>query len=179
MRLENGKLILERRDCSYCNHMPGLSLAPSACPTCKGSGNGKRGGRGKCPQCSGSGRVYDSGATMPCRACAGNYKDFQAETYCDTIPLSIYQTLPVKVYRTEIPMTVGESLIGLGCLYSCSDYGRAWKNPERDNELVEEVRNQKFTQATKVCKEDGTLCDHIGVFVRPGGFTVKPIFKGE
>lgn len=172
MRLENGKVVLERKNC-WCGD--GTKPAGVPCPGCEGTGNGKRGGKGQCKNCFGLGKVYNSGKRVVCDICKGQYENAEPETFCDTIPLSIYTTIPVVVYRTGQPMNFLESLIGMGCLYSCTDYGRAW-NDKTDEKLIQEVKIQQHTQATKVCKEDGTFCNHIGIFVRRTGYTVQAVF---
>lgn len=174
MKIENGKLILERKECSYCNQ--GKQSSRKVCTSCKGTGNGKRGGKRGCKVCYGNCYVWDHNNPIPCTTCNGDYKNRTPETDCDYLPDSIFPALPFVVYRVERSMTLGESLIGLNSVFSCSDYGRAYRT-QNDAALIESVRSHQGVQACKVVNEAGELCDHIGIFVKFDGYVVKPVFK--
>jgi RecJ-like exonuclease len=173
MQLINGKIVLGRKVCWRCHE--GQIAGKVCCPECKGSGNGKRGGRGGCRRCNGNCTVYSADVMEECYECKGKYIDYEAETLCDYMPKDIWAQVPLKVYRTNKPMTVGEYLLGMGCLFSCTDYGRAWGST--DEQVLESVRKHDSVQATKVCADDGRLCSHVGIFINEGGYTVKAVFE--
>lgn len=171
MQIIDGKLVLGKKNC-HCGD--GTVSTRVTCKECRGSGNGKRGGRGGCKKCYGSGSTYDHDNRSVCPQCNGNFKDHENENSCDYLPDGVFAKLDVRVYYTNT-MTIGESLLGLGCVYSCGDYGDAWKN-RNDEKLIAEVRRQSGVQATKIVDKDNNVCDHIGVFVSERGYAVKPVF---
>lgn len=60
-------------------------------------------------------------------------------------------------------------------VFTCTDYGRAWR--ATDAEVVADVLdNSGSHQACKVAQDNGTLCDHVAIIVKPGGYAVKAVF---
>jgi hypothetical protein len=177
MKIENGKLVLGKTNCS-CGD--GTESTRIVCPECKGTGRGKRGGAGGCKKCHGLRYTYDHEKRAVCKRCNGNFIDHDDETTCDYLPAGVFAGFDVRVYYTN-NMTVGESLLGLGCVYSCGDYGEAWKNRSDDfkAKLIADVKGQTGVQATKVVDANLNVCDHIGVFVSERGYTVKPVFAKQ
>jgi len=73
---------------------------------------------------------------------------------------------------------MNESLLGFGCVYSITDYGEHKKFT--DNELIDKVRDsESFIQACKIAKDDGTLCDHVGIFCNNNGYSVRPVYNED
>jgi hypothetical protein len=85
-----------------------------------------------CPVCNGTARV--------------------PENSCDTMPDEMYLALPFKVYRHNRELTYGESLLGWGCVYSCEDYGAAFKSS--DEKVLADVRGHGFVQLCKVANKE-------------------------
>lgn len=174
MYVENGKLVLGRKDCWHCEQ--GTVSTKEACKKCQGSGRGPRGGRRTCKPCYGQGHVYNSEVRSVCPYCHGQYQNASQEDYTDALPNAIWDSLPFRVYRHNRSLTVNESLLGLGCVFSCQDYGRTFKDDDNEK-LIAEVCAHKHHQACKVVQDDGTLADHIGIFVSTGGYSVRPVFE--
>jgi hypothetical protein len=173
MKIENGKVVFERKDCWQCNKGQKARIIP--CPECKGTGRGKRGGARGCKKCNGFRTSCSWDDPVPCDACQGNYQNHEPEDATDYLPAGAFASLTFKVYRVTREMTWGESHIGLGCVYSCTDYGRS--NAATDDAIIADVKNHSGVQACKVIDAQGNLCDHIGIFVRQGGYTVKAVFN--
>ena len=178
MRREGNKVILETTACS-CTYRetPGLMPKSIPCPTCKGTGNGIRGGRGGCRKCHGLRWTYSDTETVTCSRCNGTA--VIPETSCDTMPAEMYLALPFKVYRHNRELTYGENLLGWGCVYSCTDYGRAYG--ATDEAVLAEVRGKDHTwvQLCKVANKDLELCDHVGVFIAHNGYSVRPVYRAD
>lgn len=173
MRIEDGKLILEKKDCTLCEE--GTICTKENCPKCGGTGRGPRGGKGKCKPCFGSGNYYNHDKRSVCPICGGNYKGFEMEVPSDYAPKELWQSLNFKVYRQNRGMTWNEQHIGIGSIYCCVDYGRAWK--EEDSKVIQDVQFKDGKQAgSSFTDRDGVLCDHIGIFLTPEGYSVKPLF---
>lgn len=174
MQLVNGKLVMGKKNCKCSN---GQQAGRITCPTCKGTGRGARGGARKCQGgCYGDGQKWSWEHPVTCTNCNGNYINFEDEDRCDYMPDEIWQGLEFKVYRHNRPLTGNESLLGIGCVFSCTDYGDAWKAND-DAALIADVKSHTSHQATKVTKEDGTICSHVGIFVSPGGYSVRAVFE--
>lgn len=110
------------------------------CPTCRGTGRGSLGGRDGCKRCHGLKTAYDHSTRVPCRACHGTYTDAADEDRCDYLPAAIVATLPISVYRANRLNSWNESNLGLGCVYSCTDYGRA--NESTDADVIAKVAGE-------------------------------------
>jgi hypothetical protein len=173
MHVEGNKLVMGRKDCNWCakGKVPGRK----PCIECKATGKGKRGKKGGCKECRGSTTVWDYDNEVTCTQCKGNYQGFTSEDHTSYMPKEMFPTFTFKVYRHNRPITGNESHLGAGCVYSCHDYGDAYK-ANNDDALIAKVKESGSHQACKVCKEDGTLADHIGIFVSTGGYSVRAVF---
>ena len=174
MHVTNGKLVFARKNCEHCDH--GQQPSRITCQTCKGTGRGKRGGRGGCQKCHGLRHIWSNDHPQTCTTCNGNYVNFAEEDQFDTLPDAIWQGFTFKVYRHNRPISGNEAILGLGCVFSCGDYGAAW-NANDDAALIADVKRHTHHQATKVSKEDGTIANHIGIFVNRGGYSVRPVLE--
>jgi hypothetical protein len=171
MKIENGKVVFGRKACTNCNE--GQVASRLQCEECKGTGNGKRGGRGSCKRCYGAGKRYSWDAPQTCQQCQGKYQEHSEENECDSLPAGAFASLTFKVYRSARPLTWGEEHIGIGCVFSCTDYGRA--NDKDDDSLIADVKARGSVQACKVSRA-GVLCDHVAIIVHQNGYTVKAVY---
>ena len=175
MKIDNGFLVMELKDCSSC-YGRGIEFGRSNCERCLGTNKTKKGaGKGKCRDCY-DGTKVDTNKVLPCRKCNGNAKNFQMETPYDTIPTSEYvDKIPFVVHRSDRRQTVAESLLGVG-IVSVSDYG-AWKSLS-DKELIQRANDRSYTQGIKLIrnKNDLRVCDRIGIFCNDNGYSVVPEF---
>jgi hypothetical protein len=174
MKIENGKLILERKNCTNCQE--GKVIKPTPCPECNGTGNGKRGGKRQCKKCYGNGKQYSWDNTQTCPQCNGNYISASPEITTDCLPENIFQALDFQVVRIDREANFNELNLGLGCLWSVGDYGAAWAKND-DKALIAEVKSHGHNQACKVINDDLKICDYIAIVVTRGGYSVRPIFK--
>ena len=176
MRLDGNKVILETRECSCTwRGTPGLVAARVTCPVCKGTGNGKRGGRGQCKECHGFKTTYSRTENVVCPQCDGTA--IIPETSCDTMPDAMYLALPFKVYRHKRELTYAESLLAWDCVYSCTDYGRSFKTT--DEAVVNSVREHVRVQLCKVANKELELCDHVGIFIAQNGYSVRAVYRAD
>lgn len=176
---EGNKLIPVSRDCRECFGKGTIwAEAYKPCPKCRGTGLK---GRGKCRECNGyqrpnqpNGTVADYTKQKTCPHCNGKPEAFDIPDMTDYLQDEIWQGLTFKVYRDERPLSWNESHLGFGCVYSCMDYGTAYKSS--DEEIIEVVRKHTGHQACKVVRDDGTLADHVGIFIATGGYSVRAVF---
>ena len=186
MRVENGQLILGSKDC-YCH--TGTQPTPKwkHCVKCKGTG--KR-GRGRCRECNsrdsyykekrpGYVKWYDHDDLMPCQVCNGNYKDYAAETWMDTLPKEVFQDIAIELVRSGRAMTWAEQHLGAG-IYTTIDYG-AYK-VMNDDELIAKVREgvaRSHVQACKMVKSKDDLQFASGLAIVTGdqGYSVIPTWE--
>lgn len=182
MKIIDGKIVLETEPCHWCNlgnppTHPGMMPSTKRCPDCKGTRRGPRGGRGKCRRCL-DGTTADFDNLVTCSVCNGTAR--VPETICSTITADQWQSMTFKVIREENGrFGFNESYLGIGYVSTCGDYGTAW---ERNNpqELLEYVKtHENYVQATKIAKDDGTVCDHIAILVSRRGYKIKAVFADE
>lgn len=170
MVIRNGKIVVGKRPCGTCSGS-GTVATKTACGTCGSTGRGPRGGRGRRRACHGSGSHWDQEQREPSPRCEGaNAREFERGSLYDPLPGELWSSHPVGVYP------------GTWALPLASDYpvftvrwGKAWSL--RDGELLEDVRQERSPSAIAVCREDGALCDHIGVFRTRAGFAVWALFR--
>ncbi len=171
----DGTLEFEPRACLACH---GQTTVPGrqACPSCGGSGNGPRGGKGKCKACYGFGQEPDFAHPVPCVPCEGAGRVMETEG--DTLPREIWETLPLRVYRVEREQTWNEAYLGMGCIYSVTDYGSAW-SADDDNRLLAMVR--ETAHLPQVCQvyAEGRPCQHVAIVVTRDGYAVKVGWAGS
>ena len=175
MRLEGNKVILEDQECWWCGST-GLAAGQESCLKCGGTGKGPKGGARGCRRCSGFGRVRSEVLKVTCGCCKGTGR--KPETDCDYMPKDMYLALPFKVYRHERLLTYGENLLGWGCVYSCTDYGRSYG--ATDESVLADVRSDSHcgVQLCKVAK-NLELCNHIGIFVAANGYSVRAVYRTD
>lgn len=172
MRIENGRLVFDKKACSCCKE--GKTCSVDACPECKGTGRGKRGKVGGCRKCNGSRKYYNWERKVTCDICHGNYQDFQDETVYDYIPKGLFASMPFKVVRQYAGQSFNEQYLGLGMVFGCTDYGAAWGRNDAD--IIADVKTNYSHQACKIAKEDGTLAKGITIVVKPQGYSVVAEF---
>lgn len=190
----NGKLEIGQADC-FCALNPEIAgkerlFKFKDCSACKGSG---KKGRGNCQSCNASynqscryqfnyppaGKLTDHSNfdLIPCRQCNGNWEGTKEGSITDHLPAEIMASFEVKVYGNKTrEASWNEEHLALGCLYSCS--GLSWKHTTIEKE-VESVKKSILngTQACKVAKDDGTLADHIGIFLNDYGYSVRAVYS--
>ena len=170
MRLDGNKVTLETKECISCQGT-GRAAKQIPCPACKGTGRGIKGGKNGCRKCSGFKTAYSSTETVTCGGCEGTGK--RPENDCDSMPDEWFASMPFRVYRHNREQTYNEYLLGIGCVYSCTDYGRAYA--ATDDKVIAEVSSHTFVQLCKVAR-NLTLCDHIGIFVNRDGYSVRAVY---
>lgn len=171
MQIIEGKLVLGKQNC---NCRDGTRCGERRCPICEGTGKGKRGKVSGCKNCYGSGKTIDTKNRIVCSVCNGSYVNFRNETMYDDIPMVIWNELKFIVYRKKREMSGNEMFLGIGCVYSCNDYGQAWAKP--DEWVIESVKSHRAGPAQDIVNEDGTFCDHVGIFITPEGYSVRCVF---
>ena len=183
-KIENGKVILLSAECLSCS---GEGVRPKKqyvqCTKCNGSG--KR-GKGRCRNCYNE-YVYSCDKSLPkyhvmqfsktetevCERCNGSKTE--EPSYHNYMDSALWESVTFKVYRSQRDISWNEANLGYGCVYSCQDYGRSFASS--DTEIIADVKTNKGNQFSKVCQDDGTLCNHIGIFVNRGGYSVRAIFN--
>ena len=179
MKLDKEKRVvtLEKRECFSCNG-EGKKKELKRCPRCERNQHGKA-----CQHCGSkskySHRFLDTGQMIECSSCKGTGQ--VDEGTCDYIPnellVEIYNITPIIIYRQPgRALSWSEEHMGLGCLYSCVDYGRSHKLP--DGALLDDVKSHSV-QLTKIAKDGVSLCDHIGVFVGAEGYSVRACWRKD
>lgn len=143
-------LTLDFKDCTRC-YGKGDGPTRIDCPTCKGTGKGARGGRGGCRNCHGNGQAYDHDLRVVCPHCGGAPASKSRETWTDTAPIDAVMSMSLVVMRQDRGGSFNEGFLGLGCLWSCTDYGERWKR-EDDTPLLEEIAGKLRTDRTQACK---------------------------
>jgi hypothetical protein len=135
--------------------------------------------RGKpCPDC-GATRKLDHKGFIPtaesrqCGRCEGS--GTVLETRYDYLPKDILEAIPLLLVRQDRGATFNESLLGLGCLWSAIDYGRAWKTPEDQflTQVRQEIDKHGPAQACHVVDGQDQLPPAIGVFVHRDGYSLR------
>lgn len=182
MRVEDGVVVLERRNCT-CQDGTVPNYVDTLCPDCKGTGKNPQDRRKYCRKCRHYSGAYGyikaldpEQPTRTCGLCDGKYENALAETFTDYTNLHL--TLPWRVIRNEQrQQSWGEQHIGLG-LGSCVDYGR--HKQQTDEELIaHEMKQHKTTQVCKIVRsrENMELCDEILIVTADGGYSVLPYWR--
>lgn len=179
---EGNEIVFGRKNCMCSwgenNDTKGKECGYLPCPKCKGTGRTKGGtGKGDC-RASGCyrGKVHSwkPEHLQTCRKCNGAWENSEQEDYTDYMPKDIWEGLEFRVIRHNRQLSGNEQLLGMGCVFSCSDYGRS--KGKTDEEMIAEVKASSSHQACKVCKEDGELCQYVGIFMANGGYSVRAVF---
>ena len=178
MKIINGNIELGTEQCVMClDDHPGFRAGRKTCPKCKGTRRGPRGGRNKCGCYDGT--VPNFVNLVQCGACNGTNK--VKETIHSYITPEQWRSFEFKVIREENGrFGFNESYLGLGYVFTCGDYGRAWGMNDAAA-LIAEVKDVKYGahQASKIAREDLTVCDHIAILVTKNGYKVKAVFGDE
>jgi len=194
-------LTLERVDCRTCrstrSDVPQGTRAVFAtipCPKCKGTG---RRGNGQCRECKPytfqpgrpAGQVIDYqtvAALEPCPTCDGHPISAGLENFTDNAPPEAIAALPLNVVRQERGNSWNESHLALGCLWSCTDYGRA--NGMTDAQVAQSIRDDKALQRVQACKvvapyqrgdTSARLADSLAIIVTRNGYSVRAAWAGD
>lgn len=174
IKVIDGKLVYGLEDCVMCDEN-GKVFGRMTCPKCKGTHRTKGGfGKGECRNClDGKINDFDPAHKIFCSVCNGSHK-VQANS-CSYVPDEVVEAIPMRVFRSDRAQTLAEYLFGVG-LFSCTDYGRHAQMSDED--LVADVRRSATcVQGTKIAKDDGTLCDYIGIFCNHSGYTVQGVWE--
>lgn len=153
----------------------------------------KRYGR-RCGSCGGSGE-FTWPLTEDCRTCdrtgAVVTDAHPGDTLpdvigrCDSIPDAVSATLAaewnVVVVREDRRQSWGEAFLGLGSVWSCTDYGARWL-AEDDSILAGDVRRELAggrTQWIKIITEARVIVPTIVVRLTRGGYSVVGAERDE
>ena len=184
MRIEGSKIVYEREDCYCANYAsgPGTEFGTKPCEVCHGTGKGKRGKPGGCRECHGLGRNVDMQSRVPCARCKGNYKGYGMEDRYSFVPRGplmneILARVPLRLVRQDRAQTFNEAYLGLGSLFSVSDYGRAWET-KSDAALLDKVREEirtSIVQVTHIVNDEDELPSDFIIVVQRGGYSVRAL----
>jgi len=126
----------------------------------------------KCPHCGSTTKhnhkYLDKGEIQDCCMCRGKGK--KQEDSCSSMPQKLFESLDFMVVRTNLQQTFNEAYLGIGCVFSCTDYGRH-KNMT-DEELINSVKSNTFNQATKVVDDNDNVMP-ILIITSDNGYSVK------
>jgi len=148
-------LTLERKDCRTCTHGAGEQgqyTGTKVCPTCKGTGNGPRGGKGKCRDCYG-GKQHDFDNPIVCPTCHGDFKDAALETFTDYCPTEAVDAMPMIFVVLDRDNTWNEEYLGLGTVYSVTDYGDRWRRASKEIQAVATRRSPGLRDLEDIAQE--------------------------
>jgi hypothetical protein len=171
MKIVDGRFIYEMHECSSCDGKGEVEEFID-CPNDRMTMRGK-----KCPHCDTTNKhhhLISTGKMRSCGHCEGKGKVMEND--CDKIPEEIWQSMTFKVYKTDRPTTINDAYYGIGCVWSCMDYGEH-KNLT-DEQLIDKVRHGgSYIQATKISDKEGNICDHIGIVCKDQGYVVHAVDK--
>ena len=165
MKIENGTLVLETTSCHCASTpTPGQIVPIQSCCQKK-----------RCTVCKGDG--YLRLQAVICNTCNGTRR--RAETFSDYVPQEMIDSVPVRILRADRQASWNESYLGIGCVYSCIDYGDAAR--QSDEALLARLkeRNTHFQACHFVRLENRQPVEFVeafGVYVNRSGFSVRPIF---
>lgn len=184
MRLEGNNLVCETETCCMCGNNglpPGKAPGRKACPDCKGTRRGKRGGKDGCRTCY-NGTVPDWDNPVDCGCCEGT--GIVPETLTSYLTgderRKIVSLIPLRLFFADRGMSFNESYIGIGTVYSVGDYGRTWEALSmgglKAESFLERIREELAAgtslQACKIADKEGNLCNHIAVIVNREGYSI-------
>lgn len=189
------QVTLEQHRCFSCENWQKMGFKPGmfggyvTCTTCKGTGNGPRGGKGKCRGCSSlsPGKMLNHNPKVqqaPCNVCGGTA--LQDETVTSCMSEEVFaQWLPhvkIKVYRIKEEQSWFEQHIGFG-LWSQVDYGTSWGMSDEDlkqsilqssslrGQLCKLMQRDKVIAARDADKVH-TITNKLSVVVKPQGYSL-------
>jgi hypothetical protein len=93
------------------------------------------------------------------------------ENVTDRIDLDIIRALPFEIRRADSrPQTFNEAYLGIGTVYSVTDYGR-YKH-ETDEQIIEHVKSGLNPQACNYVNRDTMrLCHKIVILTSNSGYS--------
>lgn len=196
--------ISECTNCTGSGHVTHERAGESTkCFTCNGFGKSKDGGYGAyksqamanrhgktCHTCKGKG-IYVYPDLDRCFSCSFyNPGIVVSEAHegdilpkeigrCGNIPKNVAEQLVSEwkfvVVRNDKGLNWGESFLGLGSIYSVTDYGSAWKNSS-DESLIEKVKDSLLTSSTQwvsvITENDRKIVSVIGIKLTPNGYSI-------
>jgi len=172
-RREGDKLVLGRVACKHCWGQ-GTVATREPCPACRGTGRGRRGGRGGCKECQGGKYRWNQDKRTVCPGCQGVDSAIAEEaTVYDGLPRAVWESLAFRVTSRQRALHWVEGCLG-GGIHTVLDYGQ--HRSLSDEELIAEVRDGGCPQICKVAREepDGTvrLCDYVLITRMVDGYRV-------
>jgi len=176
--VDGGKIVYGTKSC-YCalygKQRPGESERLRRCPNM-----GRTVGRGNsCHECGARRKgahssMIRTGEWRTCTACNGTA--IVPEDRYNYIPAGLLSDIPLQVVRLDRGMTFNESLLGIGCLWSVQDYGKAWDMSDVD--VLVKVRAELGTTSVQACAvvdRADMLAEGIGIFVNRSGYSLRTI----
>jgi hypothetical protein len=176
IRIEDGKVIFGMVQCQICDGI-GIIKSRKDCLTCLGTGlgMGPRGGKKACKDCSGTRTVADPENPVTCSSCKGSGKTRANDG--SWLSQETWRRMDFFVYRTKRNLALSQFQLNRQCCYT---HRSSPPQTESDTQLAKAVSGQKgFKQVRWICKPDGRLADHIGIFLCPDGYAVLPVFGDE
>jgi hypothetical protein len=174
IRIEDGKVVFGMVPCILCAGI-GLVRSRKDCSTCLGTGLGPRGGRNGCKTCSGMRTVPDAENPVGCSGCKGCGTTRAHD--CSWLPQEVWRSMDFFVYAPLRNISLAQLRMNRQFCYTIHSWAL---QAARDTELIEAVsQNLGVKQVRWICKVDGTLADHIGIFVCPDGYAVLPVFGDD
>ncbi len=176
MERKGDTLILGTRECTRCD-ADGTYVERKACRYYNKAVTAHPGR--VCPACGAknkhSHQHLETGRRPICQQCNGS--KLIAETRFDTMPMALFASIPMKVYPSDRGISFNEAYLGIGCVWSCQDYGEHKKLSHE--ELIAKLREPGHSvQACKVVNIDLEFCDHIGIFTNEQGYSLRPVAAG-
>ena len=173
IQVVEGKLVYGLEDC-ICTD--GKIFGRKTCPACNGTNRTKGGlGKGQCTKCNfGIVVDFEPAHRVACDRCNGTRK--VQSTSCSYVPIEIYRSLPFQVIRSDKSQTWNEAWLGMGCIFSVTDYGRH-KNIS-DELLIAEARHKESSiQACKIANSNNKLCSYVAIRCNDNGYSVVAVHE--
>lgn len=149
-----------------------------------------------CGQCAGTGQVCLLPYVKACYSCSGvgAFPVWDPDVdpilppqtgICDHAPTEFIaawlESCRIEVVRLDRGQTFNEAYLGLGTLWSTTDYGDAARTP--DAELIAKVREQMLTSRiqfiTITDRETRRVATHLVITVTRNGYAPRVIDKGQ
>lgn len=211
-----GEIDLTPAICSSCKgdkyvkaHSAGRYKTPGALRTAQTKRTGE-----VCHLCDGFGQTITIGLESDCYDCSGNglvpvyrpgavfakrpgYKEPKVSnpplmvwSDCDNLDRSVQKDFAARINITayERDLNTAESLLGMGCLWSCTDYGTMYErllNTSKGfatilSEIEAEIRVKLAADRTQWCKiihpDSNVMTSTIGIQIGRNGYAIKAMF---
>lgn len=177
MRIENNALVYEKIKCDMCDGS-GMREYNVLCPNMHKPV--KQYASKKCPECNAKNMHSHTTIGTEIKACWSCDNGLEQENCTSYIPrdllAQLYTLIEFRVYRSDRVQSINESLFGLGCVRSVTDYGRY--KTLTDAELIAKVieDNSRGVQACKLVRDnDNKLPEHIGIFCNAQGYSIRAV----